>query len=133
MVTKEEVLLAFERITAGRIARIGDSIHGLFLQPVDFGQKLHLSTIVYIGDKFIPSSVRKAASCPLETSPLDDTWLSIDEERYVISLHFLDSWAPNTRSSLYELTSQFEEVALRWREIFEEKDRQDLVHIHQSR
>ncbi len=60
MVTKEEALIAFSRLSSLRIARIGDASKGLFLQPVDLGSKIHLSTLVYRGDKFIPLSVREA-------------------------------------------------------------------------
>lgn len=133
MITKEEVQQAYQKISSYRIARIGDSIHGLFLQPVDFGTKLHLSALVYAGDKFIPYSVRKAATLPLLYSPPIRTWLAINEERFEIYLHFLGPIDPMDEHTLHELTSQFEETAILWRQIFEERDRQDLVHVHQSR
>jgi len=130
MVTKEEAKEAFLRLSALRIARIGDSADGLFLQPLDFGAKLHLSTLVYRGDKFIPLSVRQAATFHLETPyHLIHTWLTFDEELYQISLHHESDFSDVGIDELREIASEFEDAAFKWREIFEEKDRQDLVHI----
>lgn len=130
MVTKEEAKEAFFRLSALRIARIGDVSDGVFLQPLDFGAKLHLSTLVYSGDKFIPFSVRQAATTHLET-PYSHihTWLSFDEELYQIFLHHEGDFSDVGIEELHELASEFEDAAFKWREIFEEKDRQDLVHI----
>lgn len=133
MVTKEEIKQAFCKISSFRIARVGDSINGLFLQPVNFGTKLHLSSLVYAGDKFIPFSVRIAASRPLQNNPLVNSWLNINEEQFQITLHFVDYLDPFDEHTLHELTSQFEETTFMWRVIFEEMDRQDLVHVQQSR
>lgn len=130
MVTKEEALLAFERLSALRIARIGNAQQGFFLQPVDFGTKVHLSALVYRGDKFIPPSVRKAAHSKLET-PYSriHTWLVFDEELFQISLHHIGSFSNVGVEELQELASEFEDATLKWRDIFEERDRQDLVHV----
>jgi hypothetical protein len=129
MVTKEEVQTAFSRLSTLRIARIGDATQGLFLQPVDLGTKLHLSTVVYHGDRFIPPSVRQAVHYHLET-PYSriHTWLHVDEELYQITLHHIGSFS-NDVDELQEVASEFEDAAIKWREIFEERDRQDLVHI----
>lgn len=130
MVTKEEVQTAFQRLSALRIARIGDASQGLFLQPVDLGSKLHLSTVVYRGDRYIPQSVRDASRFHLETPYRQiHTWLILDEELFQISLHHIGNFANIDVGELYEITAEFEDAASKWREIFEEKDRQDLVHI----
>lgn len=130
MVTKEEVQTAFARLSTLRIARIGNALQGLFLQPVDLGSKLHLSTLVYRGDKYIPPSVREAVHFHLET-PYSQihTWLSVDEELFQITLHHIGNFSNIGVDELQEITSEFEDAAFKWREIFEEKDRQDLVHI----
>lgn len=130
MVTREEVQVAFHRLSTLHIARIGNASTGLFLQPVDSGSKIHLTTLVYRGDRFIPPSVRKAANSSLET-PYSriHTWLSVDEELYQISLHHIGSFSNVGIEDLHEIASEFEDAAFKWREIFEEKDRQDLVHI----
>lgn len=133
MITKEEAQEAFDRLSTLRVARIGDSMNGLFLQPLDFGQKLHISALVYAGDKFIPLSVRKAASEPLGIKQALPTWLIFEEELFQISLHYMGSLEGTAPSDLHELTLGFEETAIVWRQIFEEKDRQDLVHVNQPR
>jgi len=130
MVTKEEIQGVFHRLSTLQIARIGNATQGLFLQPVDLGSKLHLSTSVYRGDKFIPPSVRKAANYHLETPYTRiHTWLSIDEELFQITLHHIGNFSDMSIDDLQEVTSEFEDAAFKWREIFEERDRQDLVHI----
>ncbi len=130
MVTKEEVEQAFHRLSTLRIARIGSTAQGLFLQPVDLGTKIHLSTLVYRGDKFIPQSVRAACHSHLET-PYSHihTWLNVDEELFQITLHHVGGFANIDVDELQEIASEFEDAAFKWREIFEEKDRQDLVHV----
>jgi hypothetical protein len=130
MVSKEEAKVAFDRVSALHIARIGNASTGLFLQPLDYGAKIHLSTLVYRGDKFIPHSVRKAAKYQLET-PYSKihTWFVFDEELYQISLHHVGDFNDVNVDELHEIASEFEDAAFKWREIFEEKDRQDLVHI----
>jgi hypothetical protein len=130
MVTKEEVEAAFLRLSSLRIARIGNASQGLFLQPVDLGSKIHLSTLVYKGDNYIPPSVREASHFHLET-PYSQihAWLNVDEELFEISLHHIGNFSNIGIDELQEITSEFEDAAYKWREIFEEKDRQDLVHI----
>ena len=130
MITKEEAKNAYSTLSALRIARIGNASHGLFMQPVDFGTKLHLSTLVYRGDKFIPHSVREATHSHLETPYVRiHTWLNVDEELFQITLHHIGSFTDVGIDELQEIASEFEDAASKWREIFEEKDRQDLVHV----
>ena len=130
MITKEEVKTAFKNLSSLRIARIGTESHGLFLQPIDLGSKLHLTAFVYRGDKYIPQSVRHASHFHLETPYRQiHTWLSLDEEQYLITLHHIGNFSNIGIDELQEITSEFEDAAFKWREIFEEKDRQDLVYI----
>jgi hypothetical protein len=130
MVTREEAQAAFIRLSSLHIARIGNANTGLFLQPVDYGSKLHLTTLVYRGDKFIPPSVRKAAHFHLET-PYSriHTWLTFDEDLFQISLHHIGEFDDVGVDELQEIATEFEDAAFKWREIFEERDRQDLIHI----
>ncbi|MBS0637873.1 MAG: hypothetical protein JSS12_10205 [Verrucomicrobia bacterium] len=131
MVTKEEVQTAFDRLSTMRIARIGTASQGLFLQPIDLGTKLHATTIVYRGDNYIPQSVRDAVRFHLETPYRQiHTWLTVDEELFQISLHHIGNLSNIGLEELQEIASEFEDAAFKWREIFEERDRQDLVHIH---
>src|SRR5262245_1044520 len=112
MVTKEEAQTAFSRLSALRVARIGDESEPLFLQPIDFGTKLHLMASVYRADKFIPQSVREAVHFHLET-PYSKihTWLSVDEEFYQITLHHVGNFYNVNVDELHEITSEFEDAA----------------------
>ncbi len=132
MVTKDETLQAFKKLSVLQQAKIGDSMMGLFLQPEDYGSKLHMHSLVYIGDGFIPFSVRKAAQSHVDTNPVVDTWLHINEEQFKISLHFVQSFTKVTSHDFFTLTARFEEAVIRWRQILEEKDREDLVYIHST-
>lgn len=130
MVSKEEAKVAFDRISALHIARIGNASTGLFLQPLDYGAKVHLSALVYKGDKFIPHSVRNATKYQLETPySMIHTWFVFDEDLYQISLHHIGDFSTVDVDELHEMASEFEDAAFKWREIFEERDRQDLIHI----
>jgi len=130
MVTKDETQQAFKKLTVLQNAKIGDPVMGLFLHMQDFGSKLHMHSLVYVGDGFIPFSVRKAVQSHVDINPTIDTWLKINEEEYQITLHFVQSVSHVTPDDFFALTSQFEEAVIRWRQILEERDREDLVHVH---
>src|ERR1700733_9790245 len=133
MTTKAEAALALQCLRYLKNAKIGKSDDALFLRPLDSGTKLHMTTQVYGGEKYIPYSVRERASHALDLIPTIQTWLSIEEDLFQISLNYHDHIDEMDAGGLYEITLLFEEIAIRWRQIFEEKDRQDLVHVHQSR
>lgn len=130
MVQKEESREAFSRLSSRRPFTFGKESEAVTLRPIDFGFKVHCSTIVYQGDQFIPQSVRSASSTPLqEPQKTIHPWLSVNEQHYQISLHYIFEFFNKTADDLHDVVSQFEDTAIKWREIFEEHDRQDLVHI----
>lgn len=129
MVLREETEEAYKRLSVSKSATVGELPFLFFLRRVHFGTAVHINTLVYQGDRFVPQGVREVASHPIaEMQRYLRTWLIIDEENYQISLHCTEIFTSDFEK-FSEILSEFEDVAMKWRDIFEERDRQDLVYI----
>jgi hypothetical protein len=93
--------------------------------------KLSLSTIVYNGGNYIPSSVR---TCVSHKSPIPrsstSTFLTINERDFQISLNYLNQ-SPNSLSYRHfkSLLEEFAFSAEIWRNHLDENDKNDLVYV----
>lgn len=129
MITKEEAAVAHKTLSFNKVAKIGHFSMLFVLEQIDFSQNIHINTLVYQGDKFIPFGVRQAASVRVdELQRYIRTWLVINEEKYQITLHSTEKFTSDIEK-FREILSEFEDVAVKWKEILEERDREDLVHI----
>jgi hypothetical protein len=130
MVTKAEAALAFTTLWTFHIAHIGKEFQGIRIRRNSTDSKVHMSTCVYKGENYIPQSVRKIAEKPLFDQPSSFfTYLVFEEDRFQISLHHTGNFSSDERHKFYEALREFEEIAYRWRDIFKEKDQEDLIHI----
>ena len=130
MVTKAQAALAHHTLKSLNVAQIGHGSDVIQLFCVDRGTNVHASTLVYLGDNFIPQSVRSVATKPLTDQPSSiTTYLVLEEEHFQISLHYEGDFTRLELENFFYLTNEFEELAYHWRRIFDEKDRQDLIHI----
>lgn len=101
------------------------------LQALDNASKLNLSTPVYYGGNYIPSSVRRCLSQKhFNQIPSISTFFTIDEVNYKIYLNHLEIIDILTDSRLRELLQNFSETADEWRYILDEHDKNDLIHVH---
>ncbi len=92
--------------------------------------RLSLSTPVYHGDNYVPPSVRLCLK-PEYTGPASHirTNLSLDEENYLISLHHMSSLQAIDNRNFVRLLEEFSWIAEEWRQILDDNDRRDLVHV----
>lgn len=100
------------------------------IRTFDESSKAIISTSVYSGDNFIPFSVRKCAqNLSFKDHAGIKTSLSIDENRFQISLLYLEDTESLLRRDFNHVIHEFTEVADRWRARLDENDRNDLVYV----
>lgn len=108
------------------VAEISYAGSNLTLKIWEEGRKLSLSAPVYWGGNYIPPSVR---ACMKKRAPFDEgliaTFLTVDEERFEITLNYVGALVPQ----LGELVEEFTFLASQWREWLDEHDKNDLVHV----
>ncbi len=114
------------------IVQIPYGEHELTLKVFDNASKVLLSTPVYFGGNFIPSSVRKCASQkhPFHGQPEIKTSLYIDESKFKITLSYLDDMNNLKSVNFSKIIEEFEFIADEWRVVLDENDKNDLVHVH---
>ena len=112
----------------------GDSIKVPFddaeivVRAIDDASKLSLTALVYEGGNYIPPSVRRSLShnsLIFRSSIL--TYLTIDEEKYQIKLHYLGQ-AHLNQDDLKEILEEFGWIAQKWRVYLDDHDKNDLIY-----
>lgn len=107
-----------------------ESVH---IQLLDNRSKIKMTTIVYIGQDYIPNSVR---NCYQEKAPFPNqlhTFLILDEEQYKIFLNYEGELERLNEENLNGLLEEFNWQAEEWRLYLDENDRNDLIHVRVSR
>lgn len=114
----------------------GDSIQvplngsDIMIRCVDAASKLSLTTLVYEGGNYIPSSVRR---CLSQKSPFSHTsiltFLTIDEQHFQVRLNYLGQTESLTHYHFKELLEEFGLIARKWRLYLDERDKNDLIYV----
>lgn len=92
--------------------------------------KLSLSTIIYNGGNYIPSSVRHCLSHKSPIYPTSfKTFLTVDEQHFQISLNYLGHVETLNYSQFKDLIEEFGVAAEKWRNYLDENDKNDLVYV----
>jgi hypothetical protein len=130
MIARFESHIAFAKLSLFQSTTIERGPRSIFVQFVDQKSHLALSTIVYKGDKFIPQSVREAAQSPLE-EPFKDIhpWIAVHEKQFQIQLHCRVASKHIDKDKFHEAVAQFDDTAEKWRELFDEHEKRDLIHV----
>lgn len=103
------------------------------LKIFDNGAKLALSAIVYEGGNYIPKSVRDSLSIKSQSYfPSIITTLSIDEEKFQISLNYCGPLQQLNEARFHHLLEEFNDLVGNWRIKLDERDRNDLIHVRIS-
>ena len=96
----------------------------------DNGSKFLLSTPVFKGDDYIPQSVRRCLSEGLQISEVSiRSFPKIDEEQFVVYLHYLGVTSGLNPVKFKELLEEFAWIADEWRYILDEHGKRDLIHV----
>ncbi len=112
----------------GQILAFGSDIT---VRVVDQASKLALATPVFVGENYIPHSIR--SSVARDTLPFVRrqirTYLSINEADFQVSLNYLGSVDSLEPFKFEELLEEFCYIADEWKRYLDEQGRQDLVYI----
>lgn len=132
MLLEKDLKKLLDRLTHDDVVEIPFGNNALTLRTVDHASKLVMSTPVYFGGNFIPSSVRKCASqkSPFRNQAQIKTTLSIDEDKFRISLRYIDDVENLNRHNFSNIIEEFSLIADEWRTVLDENDKNDLVYIH---
>lgn len=113
---------------SAKIHFAGSEIHVSFY---DHASKVQLSTPVYLGTNYIPTSVR---SCITQRPPFDNSLIrtnfTIDEDNYRILLNYTGALNRSDAEIFEDLVEKFGCLADEWRVLLDEKDKNDLIYIH---
>lgn len=101
---------------------------------MDDSSKLFLSTPVYYGGNYIPSSVRNCLSDKIFSSLTTlRTYLKVDEHQFQVTLNYVGITESLSSMHLKELLEEFGLIAEKWRLYLDEHDKNDLVYVRVGR
>ena len=130
MIIEKDLRNLFNQLVHRDTARINLGGSDILVKLYDQSSKIFLSTPVYIGDNYIPKSVR---ACLLQKAPFDDrnliTHLSIDENLFQITLNFQGNVDHLDNQLFKDLLEEFNWLADEWRFFLDEHDKNDLVYV----
>lgn len=130
MLIEDDIKNLLHRLSGGDSISVfldGSEINIRFL---DDASKVFLTTSVYSGGNYIPSSVRRCLShkSPLLHTTLP-TFLSVNEQEFKIYLNHVGQAQHLTYELLKNLIEEFNSLAEQWRLYFDEHDKNDLIYV----
>lgn len=130
MIVENDIKRLIEELKKGKTTSFTFEGLDIAISVLDHSSKLFLATPVYFGGNYIPSSVRK---CVSQKSPFDqfnmNTYLTIDENHFQISLNYLVQLSQLNSQSFRGLLEDFSTLAQEWRLFLDEHDKNDLIHV----
>ena len=131
MIIEKEFKKLVHQLMSEEVAHISLGYSDITVHVIDDASKVSLSSVIYFGGNFISNSVRNS----LYTTPLFEnnhikTTLNINEEFFTITLHFLGGLTHLNKKMFINLLEDFSALADHWRHYLDERDKEDLVHIH---
>lgn len=106
--------------------QVGESL--IAMRVFDNASKLTFSTPVFVGEKFIPLSVR---GCLFDQFPEQTikTYLSVDEANYSVNLHYVGTVENLDNRSFKDLLEEFAGIADLWRGWLDDHDQREYVYV----
>lgn len=130
MLVDKDIKKILSQLAEGDVIKVAYEGSDIMVRFLDTDSKLSFITSVYYGGNYIPSSVR---SCLTHNAPFSHpsirTYLSIDEQKFQISLNYLGHLNSLDHHNLHELIEEFGSIAEKWRLYLDEHDKHDLVHV----
>lgn len=130
MIVEKELRKLLHQLIKEDIAQIQLGGSEITVHVFDNNTKIFLNSSVYYGGNFIPKSVR---SC-LDKKPVFqaghlNSYLSVDEENFRISLNYLGGLDHLNKRMFVDLLEEFSTEADEWRLYLDEHDKHDLIHV----
>ena len=130
MLIEKDIQRMFSQLASGDSIKVAFDGSDIMIRFIDESSKLSLSSLVYDGGNYIPSSVRRCLSHKSPFShPSIRTFLSIDENRFQVQLNYLGHADSLTRFHFKEILEEFGLIAEKWRMYLDEHDKNDLVYV----
>lgn len=130
MIVENEIKKIIEELKQSKTTSFTFEGFDIEISVLDHSSKLFLATPVYSGGNYIPKSVRH---CISQKAPFDqfniNTYLTVDENRFQISLNYLGQVYSLTSQSFRGLLEDFSTLAQEWRLFLDEHDKNDLIHV----
>ncbi|MBA3721461.1 MAG: hypothetical protein H0W88_03570 [Parachlamydiaceae bacterium] len=131
MLIEKDIIKILGQLAGNEQIHVAFDGSDILIRFLEDASKLSLSTIVYSGGNYIPTSVRNCLSH--KSTSFDHeikTFLSINEELFKVSLNYLGQSDRLSHLQLKELLEEFGLIAEKWRNHLDENDRNDLVYVH---
>ncbi len=130
MVSEKTIKYSLDHLLHNEVVHVDLNGSQITLKASQEQERLSLSTAIYRGDNYVPPSVRLCLK-PSYAGPSSyiRTTLSLDEENYTICLNHMSSLKALTSQELVRLLEEFSWMAEEWRQVLNDNDRCDLVHI----
>ncbi len=134
MIKEQDIAKVFNQLNDDSSINFVYAGNDVTIQAIDHASKLSLSTNVYFGMSYIPMSVRNSASskAPFVRGRIP-TYLTIDNDQYTITLHFLGNLEVLDSSSFKFLIEEFALLADEWRHYLDDLDNNDRVYIYHKK
>jgi hypothetical protein len=130
MLIEKDIQQILSQLAGGDSIKVPCEGSEIMIRIIDENSKLSLSTPVYKGNNYIPSSVRL---CLSRKSPFFHpsmrTFLTLEEQNFLIQLNYLGQAQSLTHYHFKELLEEFGNLAEKWKLHLDEHDKNDLVYV----
>lgn len=130
MLIENDIKKILNQLANGKQIKVPFDGSDITIRVIDESSKLVLTTLVYDGQNYIPSSVRRCLSHKFSFSHMSiSTFLTIDEQNFQIRLNYLGHATEVDHENFKELLEEFGIIAEMWRLYLDEHDKHDLVYV----
>lgn len=130
MVVEQDLQKLFQNLLKSDDATITVGGSDVLVRIVDQGAAVVLTTPIYSGGNYIPTSVRNSIkTTPPFSSTAIRTDLLLSEENFQVTLRYTGSTDNLNTESFRVLLEEYAWLADEWRLLLDEQDRNDRVHI----
>lgn len=130
MLIEKDIQQILNQLAGGDSIKVPFDGSTIMIRVIDNASKLSLTALVYEGGNYIPSSVRR---CISHKSPFFHpsilTYLTVDEQRFQVSLNYLGHAQSLTHHSFKEILEEFGLIAEKWRLYLDDHDKNDLIYV----
>lgn len=137
MLIEKDIHKILSQLVGQEFTQISYDGSEILIRFVEDASKLSLTTDVYSGGNYIPSSVRRCLSMksPVASSSISiKTFLTVDEKNYLIKLHYVSELGTySSKENFKELIEEFGLIAQKWRDHLDENDKNDLIYVRHPR
>lgn len=130
MLIEKDIRQMLHQLSHGKPINVAFDGLDIMIRFFDDESKLSLKSTVYRGSDYIPQSVRHCLTHKMHRyGPEIRTFLSVDENRFQVNLHFLGHAESLSRNDFKEILEEFGTLAEKWHHYLDDHDQRDLIHV----